>query len=286
MKNKLIADAGSTKVEWVLLKRDGSLGSTFVTDGLNAILASSDSVTKAFTEVRKRLPEELEVEEIHYYGAGCATPEICGRVKDTFTDVFGTVSVNVSSDLLGAARSLFGPKKGIACILGTGSNSCMYDGKSIISQIPSLGYVLGDEGSGAALGKRLVSDAFKNQLPESIREKFLEEYGLTLSGILDNIYRNESPNKFLASLVPFLKDNLWNPYIYSLVLKELTKFVRRNVAMYQGAHSLDVSFTGSIAFHFAKILREAAESQGYRVTSITETPMSGLIEFHKNHHVE
>ncbi len=126
-----------------------------------------------------------------------------------------------------------------------------------------------------------MSNAFKNQLPESIREKFLGAYGLTLPGILDNIYRNPSPNKFLASLVPFLHDNLWNPYIYSLVLKELTKFVARNVAMYPGAHTLDLSFTGSIAFHFAKILREAAESLGYRVTSIAETPMEGLMEFHR-----
>ncbi len=281
MKNKLIADAGSTKVEWALLKADGEVATSFTSDGLNVLLAHPDVVTKALKEVAQRLPSDVKVEEVHYYGAGCATDEICSKTKEAIAEIWNDADINVASDLLGAARALFGKRKGIACILGTGSNSCLYDGSVIVSQIPSLGYVLGDEGSGAALGKRLVSDAFKNQLPESIREKFLGAYGLTLPSILDNIYRNPSPNKFLASLVPFLHDNLWNPYIYSLVLKELTKFVARNVAMYPGAHTLDLSFTGSIAFHFAKILREAAESLGYRVTSIAETPMEGLMEFHR-----
>lgn len=282
MKNKLIADAGSTKVEWALLKNDGVIASSFTTDGINALLASQEVIDQAFTDIEARLPHDISIDEVHYYGAGCATPQICEVIHNSLAKAFRNADIHVSSDLLGAARSLFGKKKGIACILGTGSNSCLYDGESIVEQIPSLGYVLGDEGSGAALGKRLLSDAFKNQLPDSIRDKFLKDYGMSLSGILDKIYRNPSPNKFLASLVPFLSDNLWNPYIYSLVLKELTIFVQRNVAMYKGAHSLDVSFTGSIAFHFAKILREAAESQGYRVTSISETPMEGLIQFHKS----
>ncbi|MDE6768288.1 MAG: ATPase [Muribaculaceae bacterium] len=282
MKNKLIADAGSTKVEWALLKADGEVATSFVSDGLNVLLAHPDVVKKTFLEVSHRLPKDVKVEEVHYYGAGCATDEICSKTKEAIAEIWSDADISVASDLLGAARSLFGKRKGIACILGTGSNSCLYDGSVIVSQIPSLGYVLGDEGSGAALGKRLGSDTFKNQLPESIREKFLETYGLTLPSILDNIYRNPSPNKFLASLVPFLHDNLWNPYIYSLVLKELTKFVARNVAMYPGAHTLDLSFTGAIAFHFAKILREAAESLGYRVTSIAETPMEGLLEFHRH----
>ncbi len=282
MKNKLIADAGSTKVEWTLLDNNGQIALSYVSDGLNALLAHPDVVTKAFRDVDSRIPSGIQIEEVHYYGAGCATEEICSKMKEAVRGVWPQADINIASDLLGAARSLFGQRKGIACILGTGSNSCLYDGNAIVSQIPSLGYILGDEGSGAALGKRLVSDAFKNQLPENIREKFLNTYGLTLPSILDNIYRNPFPNKFLASLVPFLYENLWNPYIYSLVLKELTKFVRRNVAMYPGAHTLELSFTGSIAFHFSKILKEAAQSLGYRISSVTETPMEGLISFHRN----
>ncbi len=281
MKNTIIADAGSTKVEWVLLNSDGEVATAFNTDGINALLADSATIAGALSDVASRLPAEINVEDIYYYGAGCATPEICDKMSAALKSQWPGAQTDVTSDLLAAARSLFGANKGIACILGTGSNSCLYDGEKIVSQIPSLGYVLGDEGSGAALGKRLVGDAFKNQLPENIRDKFLEKYNLTLPGILENVYRRPAPNKFLASLVPFISENLWNPYIYSLVLEELTQFVKRNVAMYPGAHSLDVSFSGSIAFHFDKILREAAASQGYRVTAVQEGPMEGLINFHR-----
>jgi len=282
MKTKLIADAGSTKLEWALLASDSTVLSSFTSDGINALLADTDSIMSSFKAACSKLPEGTPVEEIHYYGAGCATPAICDKISEALTEVWKGAQTFVYSDLLGAARSLFGKKSGIACILGTGSNSCLYDGDRIVNQIPSLGFILGDEGSGAALGKRLVSDAFKLQLPENIREKFLEKYSLTLPEILDRVYRQSTPNRFLASFVPFLSENLWNPHIYSLVLEELTQFIRRNVAMYPRAHSLELSFTGSIAFHFDKILKEAAASLGYRVTSITETPMKGLIDYHGN----
>ena len=282
MKTILIADAGSTKVEWALVMPDGSVAANFTTDGINALLAGTDAVNATLTDVASTLPENVSVDAIYYYGAGCATPEICDKMRQGIATVWPDAEIMVCSDLLGAARSLFGNRKGIACILGTGSNSCLYDGRQIVAQIPSLGYVLGDEGSGAALGKRMVGDAFKLQLPDNIREKFLEEFHITLPMILDKVYKQPSPNKFLASLVPFLKENLWNPYIYSLVLAELTEFVKRNVAMYPGAHSMELSFTGSIAFHFDRVLREAVASQGYRVTSISENPMPGLIEYHKS----
>lgn len=283
MSNKLIIDAGSTKVDWRLLKDDNSVGAEFVTEGLNALLASSQEVEDAFAQASAYLPPDVPIEQIHYYGAGCATPQICQKIKDSLSNVWSPSVCEVNSDLLGAARSLHGREKGIACILGTGSNSCLYDGDKISIQIPSLGFILGDEGGGAALGKRLIGDVFKEQLPQSVREKFLERYNLTLPEILDNLYKQPAPNRYLASFVPFLKDNLWNPYIYSLVLKELIRFVKRNVAMYPGAHALKVSFTGSIAFHFEKLLREAASTLGYSVSEISETPMEGLLRFHSQH---
>lgn len=282
MKKTLIADAGSTKVEWTLLDSDSSVAARFSVDGINALLSGSETITKALEDVSAALPGNSDIEEIFYYGAGCATPQICDKMNQALAELWKNAEIHVTTDLLGAARSLFHEKAGIACILGTGSNSCLYNGTDITMQIPSLGFVLGDEGSGAALGKRLLADAFKNQLPDSIRENFLEEYNLTLSQILDKIYKQDTPNKFLASLVPFLKANIWNPYIYSLVLEELTVFVKRNVAMYPGAHAMPLSFTGSIAFHFSNILKEAAASQGYRITTISATPMDGLIEHHRN----
>lgn len=280
MKNLLIADAGSTKVKWTLLSPSG-VETTFVTDGLNALLAEHDEVERKLSEVRSRLGAH-EVGEVWYYGSGCAIPRVCRKMGEALCNALGTTHVNVDSDLLGGARALFGHKRGIACILGTGSNSCLYDGEGIERNVPSLGYVLGDEGSGAALGKRLVAEAFKGQLPANVREKFLDMYQLTLTEILDKVYRSTSPNKFLASLVPFLRDNLWNPYVYSLVLEELISFVKKNVAMYEGAHFLPVSFTGSIAAQFEKILREAAASQGYTVSEIQADPMAGLIRYHSH----
>ncbi len=277
---KLIADAGSTTVEWSLVSSDSGLVASVATQGINALLADVDTINSTFASVNKDLPTGIVIDEIHYYGAGCATPSICNKIKNSLNSIWPASEAFVSTDLLGAARSLFGDRKGIACILGTGSNSCFYDGEKIVSQIPSLGFILGDEGSGAALGKRLISDAFKEQLPENVRDAFLEEYHLTLPEILDKVYKQPAPNRFLASFVPFLHKNLWNPYIFSLVLKELTRFVRRNVSMYKGAHSVDVCFTGSIAYNFERVLREAVASQGYRVSRISKSPMDGLIEYH------
>lgn len=279
MKQKLIADAGSTKVDWALVE-DGEVKARLTTPGLNALMADEQEIENIFQTATSQLGAGAAPYHIHYYGAGCATPEICEKIRKPLLKITGAKAADVTTDLLGAARATLGRKKGIACILGTGSNSCFYDGEAIAENVPSLGFILGDEGSGAALGKRLVSDAFKGHLPENIKEKFLETYKLTLGEILDRIYRQPSPNRFLASLVPFLKENIWNPYIYSLVLKEFTQFFRRNVSRYKGAHSLPISVTGSLAFHFEKILREAAASQGFSVATITSSPLDGLIRFH------
>ncbi|MDE7381307.1 MAG: ATPase [Muribaculaceae bacterium] len=278
---KLIADAGSTKVEWVALGEDGSVVGRIISDGINALLAEIEDVEFSMKNVREQLGQEFSYKEVHYYGAGCATDRVCNKMSEILKSVWDVDSVYVYSDLLGASRALFGNKRGIACILGTGSNSCLYDGKKIDRNVPSLGYVLGDEGSGAALGKRLVSDAFKNQLPDKIREEFLEEYSISLTDILDRVYRTPSPNKFLASLVPFIKKNIWNPYLFSLVHQELTSFIKRNVAMYPGAHSMPIGFMGSIAVVFEDILRDAASKQGYEISTILKAPMDGLIDYHR-----
>lgn len=280
MEHILIADAGSTKVDWAAVETTGKVALRFSTPGLNALMASQSDVEKALAGVRETLGSEIRPARTYYYGAGCATPEICDKMRSSLLANLGGEEAFVTTDLLGAARATLGKRKGIACILGTGSNSCFYDGKEIVTNVPSLGFILGDEGSGAALGKRLVSDAFKGHLPEAVKEKFLDAYKLTLGEILDKIYRQPSPNRFLASLVPFLKENIWNPYVYSLVLKEFTQFFRRNVSRYKGVHSLPISVTGSLATNFENILREAAASQGFSLSVITATPLDGLITFH------
>ena len=281
MEYTLIADAGSTKIDWALVGQDRAGALRFSTTGLNALLADAAEISRVMLEAESRIPSDVNITEIHYYGAGCATPEICGKLRQALEETIGASGrVAVDSDLLGAARSLLGDRRGIACILGTGSNSCLYDGSAIERNIPSLGFILGDEGSGASLGKRLVADAFKGHLPRTVADRFLEEYGLSLGDILDKVYRSPAPSRFLASLVPFLHSHLWNPYVYSLVMTEFRSFLTRNVSPYAGSRSLPISFTGSIAFHFADILREAADELGFTVGEITRQPLDGLIRYH------
>lgn len=282
MKYFLIADAGSTKTDWVLLDNEGNQALVVNQPGLNALLADDLLLKERFGALRAQLGD-AEIGHIYYYGAGCATPEICTRIEDVLRMHTGTEGATATSDLLGAARGLLGDKPGIACILGTGSNSCLYDGNKITRNIPSLGFILGDEGSGAALGKRLVSDIFKERLPLSVREKFFRECSLTLPEVLERVYRAPEPNKFLASLVPFLHRNLWNPYVYSMVQREFARFFRRNVSLYKGARSLPVHFTGGVANAFADVLRETAERKGITLGGITASPLQGLIDYHARH---
>lgn len=280
LKRKLIADAGSTKVEWALIGPDGKLEANFTTPGFNSLMAEKEEIQSALADVDTLLKDYEMPEEIRFYGAGCVSRQVCQKVEDALRAVWGSEIIAAESDLVGAARALFGKSKGIACILGTGSNSCLYDGEKIAVNVPSLGFILGDEGSGASLGKRLINDAFKGHLPSPVREKFLAEHNITLDDILDMVYRRKEANKFLASLVPFLSRYLWNPYVYSLVLEEFRSFIRRNIAMYPGAHTLPISFIGSIAVVFENVLREAASAEGYSVAAIMKSPVPGLISYH------
>ena len=283
MKTVLIADAGSTKVDWVLISEDGETLAHTGTPGINALMAEPEQIREYFGKVRGNLGENNLPDSIYYYGAGCATPEICDKIGNELRNIWKEATeIEVASDLTGAARSLHGRNPGIACILGTGSNSGLYDGRNITHNIPSLGFILGDEGSGAALGKRLVADAFKGHLPKPIRDQFMKMYELSLANILEYTYLRPAANRFLASLVPFIRDHIWNPYLYSLVLEEFTAFLKRNVAMYPGARNLPISFVGSIAWHFSDILRDAADRQGLKVSEIIKSPLEGLKAYHSS----
>ena len=279
MNYQLIADVGSTKAAWTLICPDGSL-LPYSDTGINALMAPSAELDAAFGRLKAWLTAGCRIDAVHYYGAGCATPELCDKVTAQLQAAFPDACIEVASDLLGAARAMLGTDRGIVCILGTGSNSCLYDGRNISHNIPSLGFILGDEGSGAALGKRLVSDTFKQQLPESVQQRFLQTFSLTTADVLDKVYRQPNPNRFLASLVPFIAENLWNPYIYSLVRREFEAFLQRNVLQYPEAHSLPVAFVGSIACHFRDVLDKVCADANIRIGSVAKDPMQGLIDFH------
>lgn len=273
----IIADAGSTKVEWAVIDETGALSLRFVTPGINAIITPNIDILDIFRSVAEKISHMKEPNQIFYYGAGCATPQLCLKIETLLRSFWPHSQIEVGSDLVGAAKSLLGCKRGIACILGTGSNSALFNGEKVTMNVPPLGFILGDEGSGTALGKRLIKEIFKGFMPEELKNDFFQETGLSLQEIIERVYREKAPNKFIASLVPFIRKHIQHPFIYNMVIEEFGEFFRRNVALYPDSTEIPVSFTGSIAFYFESELRIAAEREGFKIGTITKNPMDGLI---------
>lgn len=280
----LIADSGSTKTDWCLCNK-GSVVLNIQTQGINPYHQTEEAIEEV---LREELLPQLEAQgsniqssqlSIIYYGSGCANETACNRIKEAIHKVLGTSDATIHSDLLGAARALCGHEEGIACVLGTGSNSCLYNGKEIIANTPPLGYILGDEGSSAVLGRRLVGDCLKNQLPEALREEFLTEYQLTPEIILEKVYRQPLANRFLASLTPFLSKHKEVPEVHKLLVESFTDFFVRNVKQYRRPW-LPIHFVGSIANAFSAELKAAAESLGMELGTIMQSPIEGLVKYH------
>ena len=275
----LIADSGSTKTDWVL--HDGeAIVLRINTQGLNPTQQSAEDIYKVISEELdgKIAPEAPET--IYFYGAGCAYETADNRMKKALEQYFTTRDIHIHSDLLAAARALCGHEEGIACILGTGANSCLFDGEKITENTPSLGYILGDEGSGAHLGRQLVSDCIKKQLSNELRQKFLSQYNLDVATILEKVYHTPLPNRWLASFTPFLHENRENPEIKMLLKHCFTQFFQRNTMVYRRSW-LPIHVIGGVGVHFATEIKETAESLGLSVGNIMESPMAGLIEYHK-----
>lgn len=275
--NILIADSGSTKTDWCVAE-DGKILRRIKAGGINPVFLSDEELCDATRDVARQL-EDMRPEAIRFYGAGCI-PTQTERVIRALRQAFPAADeVEVASDMLGAARALCGRRAGIACILGTGSNSCFYDGERIVANVSPLGFILGDEGSGAVLGRLLVGALLKNQLTPGLKEAFLEQYALTPADIIERVYRRPLPNRFLASLSPFLAEHLEDAGVHQLVLDAFRDFLRRNVMQYAWqAH--DVHCCGSIAWHYKKILAEAGASLGIRIGQIIQSPMEGLVRYH------
>lgn len=282
----LIVDSGSTKTDWCLCNNNTIL-SNIQTQGINPYHQTEEDIKQILRE--ELLPQfskdsKRNIEDstkVIYYGAGCANENACNRIREAIHETLHIENIAVHSDLLGAARALCGHEEGIACVLGTGSNSCLYNGKEIIANIPPLGYILGDEGSSAVLGRRLVSDCLKNQLPEAIRDEFLAEYKLTQEIILEKVYRQPLANRFLASLTPFLSKHREITEIHNLLVESFTDFFVRNVKQYRRPW-LPIHFVGSIANAFSAELKEAAESLGMELGTIMQSPMEGLVRYHSS----
>lgn len=224
-------------------------------------------------EVQPKL-EGFHLSEVRFYGAGCRDAQVV-RVTKLLQQTFLHAKIVVASDLFGAAMSLCGKSPGIACILGTGSNSCLYDGSDIIANTPALGYILGDEGSGAVLGRRLLADLLKGQLSSHITELFHNEYGETTADVIHKVYRSPFPNRYLASFAPFLKRYEASPEIREILESEFVRFLQRNIHPY-GRKDLPVHFVGGVAYHFQEILVSCVTGQGYKVGNILQAPFDAI----------
>jgi glucosamine kinase len=276
----LIADSGATKIEWRLIKEDGSIKQA-ISEGYNPYVQEDDDLRKGVVEHVLEVVGDSKVKELAFYGAGCGSEEKNRKVAEVLAPFFPDATIEVNNDLLAAARALCGSEPGIACILGTGSNSCYYDGEKIAAQVPSLGYVLGDEGSGANMGRKLLIAAVRNSLPSALQEAFDQRFGLTEEDVLENVYKKKHPSRFLASFMKFLMHHINEPYVYKLIYDSFTEFFTEIISSYKGYENLPVHFTGSVAFYYGNILRQVASDQGVTVKNIIEGPIAGLTLYHQ-----
>lgn len=268
----LLADSGSTKTDWCVAEGGKPL-KQLTTRGINPYFQTEEEIEQEITgELLPRL-DGLRPDSVHFYGAGCINDK-AEAVHRALTRSLGTDAVEVCTDMLAAARALCGHEAGIACILGTGSNSCFYNGREIEANVSPLGFILGDEGSGACLGKLLVGDLLKGQMPAALKDEFLSKYDLTPAEIIDRVYRRPFPNRFLAGLSPFLAGHLQEPCVRRLVTDSFRAFLCRNVKHYD-YRRYEVHFTGSIAFHYQPLLAEAAEAEGIRLGQVVKVRWRG-----------
>lgn len=276
---KIIVDFGATSGDWRLIDGDQILQRT--SKGFNPFHQKAEELAEVITSTFS-IEELSQASELHLYGAGI----LDGNKKEVITELSKHLvksELAVHSDLVGAARGLCGDRPGIACILGTGSNSGYYDGKKLISQVSPLGYVLGDEGSGAAMGKRLLKDYLRDKLPQNLKERFEKRFEHDLEQILQHVYRGDRPSAYLGSFSRFVLQNLKEPYMARMVYDLFREFVENVVFSYPEHKSTQVHFVGSIAFYFSNLLRQVGNDMDISIGTIMETPIAGLALYHRNH---
>ena len=274
----LIADSGSTKTEWALIDQETVV--RYYTQGINPVHQKRDAILRILREELLSSLEAGEVNSVFFYGSG-VRPELEAPMADVLREAFPKAEiVEAHSDLLGAARALYGYNYGIASILGTGANSCLYDGNGIIQHTPALGYILGDEGSGSVLGKRFIHDLYGGKLSEEIKTMFEKETRLNLPEIIKRVYRQPLANRFLASLSEFIGNHLDDAGVRAVVIDNFVDFLRYHIQPYNRP-DLPVSFVGSVAWHYQDELREAAERLNFQLGTVLKTPLAGLVRYHK-----
>ena len=280
MASILIADSGATKADWRLVNPDGTV-SSLATSGISPVFLDEAGITAILRDELLPALNGAEVSHIYFYAAGIVSDEVSSKVCDALHGVFPDAACEAASDLLAAARALCGNKPGIACILGTGSNSCFYDGEQIVSNVRAGGFILGDEAGGAWFGKQLLSDFVKGLLPQNLTDELVRRYGIDYPTIVQKVYREPLPSRYLASFAPFIEEHGNHPYIKNLLRNGFDAFLLRNVVQYD-YRRYPVHFTGSVAWHFRELLGRCLTAAGMRQGTIVQRPIEALTEYHRH----
>lgn len=278
----LIADSGSTKTDWTLL-HEGKVVRQVKTIGFNPYFHSRDEVS---LEILNKLKPEIndalaDISEVHYYGAGCSTAENNQLIRDAIAITLNVPDIFVNHDLLAAARALCKREWGIACILGTGSNSCLYDGETILENVPSTGYLWSDYGGGSQIGKFFIRDYFEGRLPADISEAF-EKAGYSREVILQNVYKQTVPSRYLASVSEFVYAHLEHPSVVKVLEECFDSFFEEQISKYSDSKKYKVHTVGSIGFVYRDFIARVAKKHGYEIGLVIKSPIDGLIEYHTN----
>ncbi len=274
----IVADSGGSKTDWRLLSKKGTIGQA-LSAGFNPYYQPIEHLKIILDDLVPQVHED--VSKIFYYGTGVSSEKNVQLVRSVFAEYFPRATIEVGWDLLAAARALCGREPGIACILGTGSNSCLYDGEKISDNVANLGWILADEGSGTNLGKKLVFDYFRNQMPESLAKQFHARFPWSREEVLEKVYQQERPSAFLAGFSKFIFQHLKEPYCYRLAYQSFSDFFENNVMKYENYKNLKVHLTGSIGFYFSDVVRQVANDKGITVKNILEGPIAGLALYHQ-----
>lgn len=274
----LIADSGATKTEWCVLEKGKK--KTVFTQGISPYFLSTDQIVSLLKKELWPSVRTRGITDIFYYGTGCANPANVRSVRKALRQVFPEARATVTHDLMAAARALCGTQKGIACILGTGSNSCYYDGKKIVRNSPGLGYVLGDEGSGAYLGKKVIQYYLYDTFDEDLRARFDATFVTTAPEILENVYKRPLPNRYLAGYTRFLAENRGHYMVENIIEDGLNDFFFQHLCKYKEVWKYPVHFTGGVAFGFRDIIQQLCHAYEFELGQILQQPMQGLVRYH------
>lgn len=275
-----IVDGGSSKCDWIILDKSGKIIFKTETIGFNPNIVASHLITAEINNNQQLLGVALEIEHLFFYGSGCGVPENCLFAEQELKKVFKNSQIVVKEDMTAAAYAAYDGKPAVICILGTGSNSCFFDGENIRRDLPSLGFLIGDEGSGNALGKLLLKNYFMKKFPADLHEEFSKAYNLNIRDVISKMYHNPRANAYLADFSKFILERKSHPYLQHLVFEEIKNFLDYQVLPYDESKNCEINFIGSIAHYYEDILRAAAAEMHLKVGKVVQKPIESLAEYH------